>query len=318
MILVTGGTGLIGSAVLREVSTHDGRAAVGTVRSPIDSSSSLRLVCVGELHSQTNWSDVLSGVSAVVHTAARVHVMRDTATEPIAEFRRVNVEGTANLARQAAAAGIGRFIFLSSIKVNGEITETGHSFHPDDPPAPSDAYAISKFEAEQTLRRIAVDTGMEVVIIRPPLVYGSGVTANFRAMMRLIHQGVPLPLGAIHNQRSLIALDNLVDCIKICISHPAAANQTFLVSDGEDLSTTQLLRRLGTALGRPARLIPVPAPLLELGAKLVGRASIAQRLCGSLCVDITKTRQLLRWAPPFTVDESLGKAAAGFLRETRG
>ena len=209
-----------------------------------------------------------------------------------------------------------RFVFVSSIKVNGEATPTGSSFTADDLPAPLDAYGISKMEAEQGLREIASQTGMQVVIVRPPLVYGPGVKANFAAMMRWLQRGVPLPLGAIHNQRSLVALDNLVDLLVTCLTHPAAANQTFLVSDGEDVSTTELLRRMGQAMGKPARLLPVPASWLQLAATLVGKRAVAQRLCGSLQVDIEKTRQLLGWSPPLTLDQGLKKAAEGRVRET--
>ena len=241
--------------------------------------------------------------------------MQEVSTDPLTEFRRVNVQGTRHLAQQAAAAGVRRFVFISSIKVNGEATLPGKAFLADDVPAPLDPYGVSKMEAEQGLRDIAAQTGMEVVIVRPPLVYGPGVKANFQAMMRWLTRGVPLPLGAIDNRRSLVALGNLVDLIVTCIHHPAAANQTFLVSDGEDLSTTQLLRRMGQALGMPARLMPVPTSLLKLGASLVGRPAVAQRLCGSLQVDISKTRQLLGWTPPLSVDEGLKNAAEGYLRE---
>jgi UDP-glucose 4-epimerase len=259
----------------------------------------------------TDWSTALNGVSVVVHCAARVHVMRDTSVDPLEEFRRVNVQGTLNLARQAAAAGVRRFVFVSSIKVNGEATQPGCPFTADDILAPLDPYGVSKMEAEQALREIVRQTGMEVVIIRPPLVYGPGVKANFAAMMRWLQRGVPLPLGAIHNQRSLVALDNLVDLIMTCIKHPAAANQTFLVSDGEDASTTELLRRMGQAMGHPARLLPVPASWLKLAAGLIDKRDVAQRLCGSLQVDISKTRELLGWVPPVSLDEGLRRAATG-------
>jgi nucleoside-diphosphate-sugar epimerase len=273
------------------------------------------VVTVGDLSAQTDWSAALAGVEAVVHAAARVHVMQEAAADPLVEFRRINVQGTLQLARRAAAEGVRRFVFISSVKVNGEATRPGHPFTADDAPAPLDAYGISKMEAEQGLREIAAQTGMEVVIIRPPLVYGPGVKANFQSMMRWLTRGVPLPLGAIHNHRSLVALDNLVDLIVTCVDHPAAANQTFLISDGEDLSTTQLLQLMGQALGKPARLIPVPTGLLTLGATLIGKPAIAQRLCGSLQVDISKTRQLLGWSAPVSVDEGLRKAAEGYWRE---
>jgi UDP-glucose 4-epimerase len=237
--------------------------------------------------------------------------MQEATADPLEEFRRVNVQGTLNLARQAAAAGVRRFVFVSSIKVNGEATQLGRPFTADDAPAPLDSYGVSKMEAEQGLREIALQTGMEVVIIRPSLVYGPSVKANFAAMMRWLKRGVPLPLGAIHNQRSLVSLDNLVGLIVTCLTHPAAANQTFLVSDGEDASTTELLRRMGQAMGHPARLIPVPTSWLKLAAAMVGKRDVAQRLCGSLQVDISKTRELLGWAPPVSLDEGLRRAAAG-------
>ena len=248
-----------------------------------------------------------------MHLAARVHVMNDKNPDPLAEFRRVNVEATANLARQAAAAGVKRFVFLSSVKVNGEFTEAGQPFTADDAPAPEDPYGVSKHEAEELLRQIAAETGMEVVIIRPPLVYGPGVKANFQSMMRWLARGVPLPLAAVtENRRSLVALDNLVDLIVTCLNHPAAANQTFLVSDGEDISTAELLNRMGAAMGKPARLFYLPPTLLKLGASVLKRPGIYQRLCGSLQLDIAKTRQLLGWTPPVSVDEGLRRAAEGF------
>jgi nucleoside-diphosphate-sugar epimerase len=225
------------------------------------------------------------------------------------------VDGTLNLARQAAERGVQRFIFLSSVKVNGEQTLSGKQFAAQDKAVPVDAYAISKWEAEQGLLKIAQESRMEVVIIRPPLVYGPGVKANFLAMMRWLHKGLPLPLGAIQNKRSFVALDNLVDLVVTCLDHPAAANQVFLAGDGEDLSTPELLRRLGLALGSPARLLPVPVPLLKSGAALLGKSDMAQRLCGSLQVDISKARTLLGWSPPISVDEGLRRTAQFFLNE---
>lgn len=266
---------------------------------------------VGDLEPSTDWSAALNGVAVVVHCAARVHVMVDVAANPLDEFRRINVIGTLNLARQAAAAGVRRFVFISSIKVNGEKTERGHSFSADDTPAQVDAYGVSKMEAEQGLLALSVQTGMEIVIIRPPLVYGPGVKANFASMMRWLRRGVPLPLGALHNERSLVALDNLVDLIVTCLTHRSAAGQIFLVSDGEDVSTTELLRRMGQAMGRPACLIPVPESWLKVAAAMVGKEDVAQRLCGSLQVDIEKTRQLLGWKPPLSLDQGLKKAAEG-------
>lgn len=258
-----------------------------------------------------DWSAALQNVFSVVHCAARVHVMADAALDPLAAFRAVNVEGTLRLARQAAAAGVTRFVFVSSIKVNGEGTLPGRPYRPSDTPSPKDAYGISKLEAEQGLRKIAAETGMHLVIVRPPLVYGPGVKANFASMMRWVSRGMPLPLGAIDNRRSLVALDNLIDLLVTCLNHPAAPGETFLVSDDDDVSTTELLRRVSVALGRPARLLPVPPSWLEWGAARVGKGDVARRLCGSLQVDITKTRDLLGWRPPLSLDEGLKKAAGG-------
>lgn len=313
-LLVTGANGFVGRALCAEAPGR-GFALTGVTRSACHLPGGIQNFAIGAMEEGADWRLPLAGANAVVHLAARVHVMADTAENPLAEFRRVNVEGTLNLARQAAAAGVQRFVFVSSVKVNGEASRPGYPFKADDAPAPLDAYGISKMEAEQGLRKIAAETGMEVVIIRPPLVYGPGVKANFAAMMRWLRRGVPLPLGAIDNRRSLVALDNLVDLILACVTHPAAAHQTFLVSDGQDVSTTELLRRMGRAMGCPVRLLAVPAGLLALAAALVGRRAVAQRLCSSLQVDIEKTRQLLGWRPPLTLDQGLKKAAQGFERE---
>lgn len=245
----------------------------------------------------------------VIHAAARAHVMREEALDPLTEYRRVNVQGTSNLARQAAAAGVRRFVFISSIKVNGEATLPDRPFTADDAPAPEDAYGISKAEAETDLRRIAQETGMEVTIIRPPLIYGSGVKGNFSSLMNWVRRGQPLPLGGVtHNRRSLVGLDNLVDLTWVCVEHPKAANQTFLISDGEDLSTTELLMRISKALSRPARLLWVPPTLIAFMASLLGKKVISQRLLGSLQVDIRKTCELLDWKPIVAVDEGLRRA----------
>ena len=307
-ILVTGANGFVGKPLCRAL-LEQGQAVRAAVRGANRQVENCETVAVGELNGQTDWTNALPGIKVVIHLAARVHVMNDTSTDALAEFRRVNVEGTLHLARQAVEAGVQRFIFISSIKVNGEGTLLGHPYTTDDLLAPVDPYGISKREAEDALRQLAFDTGLEVVIIRPPLIYGSGVKANFLSMIRLLDKGIPLPLGAIDNQRSLVALDNLIDLIITCIHHPAAANQTFLVSDGEDLSTPQLLQRSAAALGKKARLLPVPVFLLAWGAPLIGKQAMAQRLCGSLQIDISKTCTLLDWKPPVKVDEALRKAA---------
>ncbi|WP_264297970.1 UDP-glucose 4-epimerase family protein [Alkalilimnicola sp. S0819] len=310
---MTGASGFVGRGLIEQALTQwPLRAAVR--RPTQDLPEGVELAPIAGLGPDTDWTAAVAEVGVVVHAAARVHVMGDRAADPLAEFRQTNVQGTLRLAEQAAAAGVKRFIYLSSIKVNGESTEAGRPFQADTPPAPVDPYGVSKHEAEDGLYALAAKTGMELTIIRPPLVYGPGVKANFHAMMRWLHRGVPLPLGAIDNRRSLVARGNLVDLILRCLEHPAAANQLFLVSDGEDLSTTDLLRRMGRALNRPARLLPVPPAVLKLGGTLLGRAAVFERLCGSLQVDSSKARELLGWVPPLTVDEGLRLAAEDFLR----
>jgi len=303
-VLVTGASGFVGGHLLKRLAYRKEGEATGTVRAA-SSAIEAGMVAVGEIDQDTDWSAALKNPQVVVHTAARAHIMNDQSAEPLAAFREVNVAGTLNLARQAAAAGVRRFVFISSIKVNGEQTAPGRPFTCDDPPAPKDPYGISKLEAEQGLQQIALETGMEVVIIRPPLVYGPGVKGNFASMTKLVQKGLPLPFGAIDNRRSLVGLDNLVDLIITCIDHPNAANQVFLVSDGEDLSTSGLLRRVAKAMGKPSRLIPVPAGLLQLGATVLGKKAVGQRVLGSLQVDISSTRERLDWTPPVSVDEGL-------------
>ncbi|MDB9444788.1 UDP-glucose 4-epimerase family protein [Anabaena sp. CS-542/02] len=309
-LLLTGATGFIGRYLYQEA-----KAAGWPICAALRQNHALDIqkqIVVGNLTPQTNWSQAIKGIDYVIHLAARVHVMKDKASNPLKEFREINVYGTLNLARQAAQHGVKRFIYLSSIKVNGEKTTPGRPFTADDTSAPQDPYGISKAEAEIQLRQLAAETGLEVVIIRPPLVYGPGVKANFLSMMRWLDKGFPLPLGAIHNRRSLVALPNLVDLIITCLTHPAAANQTFLVSDNEDLSTTDLLRRMSNALGKPAWLLPIPVQWLEFTASLLGKKAVAQRLCSSLQLDIHKTQTLLNWTPPISVDEALQYTARHF------
>ncbi len=287
-LLVTGGTGFVGQTLVKRLGAQ-----------------SVRLFTRAD---SPNCDKLFIGISTVVHLAARVHVMQEIEADPLTAFRVVNVEGTLNLARRAAAAGVNRFVFISSVKVNGEFTHPKRAFTEADIPNPQDAYSLSKYEAEQGLRQLSETSGMEVVIIRPPLVYGPGVKANFAALMRAVQRGWPLPLGKVHNLRSLVALDNLVDFIVTCVTHPQAANQTFLVSDGHDLSTTELLRGMAKAAGVQSRLFPVPVWALHSGASLLGKGDAVKRLCGNLQVDISMARQLLGWVPPVSVEEGLRSA----------
>ncbi len=314
-VLVTGANGFIGKAVCADLPAR-GYRVVGVVRHNIqmDFREGAECLSMDEIDASTDWSAALTGLDSVVHLAARVHLMRETAADPLTEFRRTNVDLTLNLARQAAAAGVRRFVFVSSIKVNGEATPVGQPFNAEDEPHPTDPYGVSKYEAELGLLKLADKTGMEVVIIRPVLVYGQGVKANFQAMMQWLLKGIPMPLGTLPNRRSFLALGNLADLIATCIHHPAAANQVFLASDGEDLSISELLRRTGSALGKSARLIPVPVMVLRGGARLVGQDAVMQRLCDSLQVNISKTRRVLGWVPPVRVDDALRETAQHFRR----
>lgn len=315
-VLVTGANGFIGKAVCDDFPSR-GYRVLGVVRHNVRMNLQCGSECLSmdEIDAHTDWTGVLEGVDSVVHLAARVHLMRETAADPLGEFRRTNVALTLNLARQAATAGVRRFVFVSSIKVNGEVTPVGQPFTAEDQPHPTDPYGISKQEAELGLLALAAETGMEVVIIRPVLVYGPGVKANFHSMINWLLKGVPLPLGALPNRRSFLALGNLVDLIATCVQHPAAGNQIFLASDGEDLSISGLLRRTAAALGKSARLIPVPVMVLRAGARLVGQEAVMQRLSDSLQVDITKTRRVLGWTPPVRVDDAMRETAQHFRRD---
>lgn len=312
-VLVTGASGFVGEALMFRLLVDKKFTAIAAARGI----TRLNGLCPVELFDLTSAKALpsLNAVQVVIHTAARVHVMNETAVDALSEFRKVNVQGTLRLAQHAAESGVKRFVFISSIKVNGESTAPGKPFKADDQPNPQDPYGVSKHEAEEALKQLGHDTGMEVVIIRPPLVYGPGVKANFLSMLSWLNKGIPLPLGAIRNRRSLVAIGNLVSFIVTCIDHPAAANQTFLVSDGEDLSTTQLLRRLSTVLGKPARLIPLPEWLLKLAASAMGKQAVVQRICGSLQVDINKNRELLGWTPPVNLDKAMRQTADHYLEK---
>jgi nucleoside-diphosphate-sugar epimerase len=316
-VLVTGANGFIGRALVARLLEGGNTRVRALVRRPQPPVEGLESVVLPELSHAQDWLAALHGIDVVVHLAARVHVMREQEADPLAAFRQANVGGTLALARAAVGHGVRRFVFISSIKVNGERTPAGRPFTAQDLPDPQDAYARSKLEAEEGLAQLSGGGhAMQLTVIRPPLVYGPGVGANFRALMRWLQRGIPLPLGAIHNRRSLLARANLIDLIRICLDHPAAANRTLLASDGEDLSTTELLRRLGAALGSPARLVPVPAAVVQGLAALAGRRAVAQRLCESLQVDGAATRALLDWQPPLRVDEGLAETAAAFRAGT--
>lgn len=254
-------------------------------------------------YGSADFMGALKGQDLVIHTAARAHILNEVADDPLLEYRKVNVDYTLNLARQAVASGVKRFIHISSIGVNGTTSKT--PFTPASQPNPEEDYALSKYEAEQGLIDICEASSMELVIIRPPLVYGPGAPGNFLRMVKWVEKGVPLPLGAISNKRSLVGIDNLVDLIITCTYHPAAAGKVLMASDGEDVSTPELLRKVAKAMGKPSRLIYVPAWLLKLSAKSVGRSYMAKRLLSSLQVDITQTEELLGWKPPHSLDESL-------------
>jgi nucleoside-diphosphate-sugar epimerase len=310
LTLITGTTGFVGSGVIARLAAH-GVGTLACVRGDLVAMpEGVRVVPLGELTAITDWRKVLAGVKNVVHFAARVHVMHDTEADPLTAFRTVNVDGTLNLARQAAAIGVKRFVFISSVKVNGEYTQLRQAFTEADLANPQDAYGQSKHEADQGLRQLSADTGMEVVIIRPPLVYGPGIKANFAALMRAVQRGWPLSLGAVPNQRSLVALDDLVDYIITCMTHPQAANQTFLISEDQDLSTNELVRGMAQAAGVPARLLPVPVWVLQAGASLLGQEDAVQRLCGNLQIDMSKARSVLGWAERVSVHEVLRRAMA--------
>lgn len=303
-VLITGASGFLGHALALAAAARDLPTRIALRRPDPRFASGFEIVGVSGLDPNADWTRAVAGVQVIVHCAARAHVLHERTSDPLAEYRRVNVAGTLNLARQAIRAGAARLVFISSIGVNGAET-FGRAFTAEDKPAPTHPYAVSKFEAEMGLQKLSKDSGLEIVVIRPPLVYGPGARGNLASMIRWIESGIPLPLGAVSNKRSLVALDNLTDLILVCLQHPAASNQTLLVSDGEDLSTTELLRALGSAIDKPVRLIPVPLALLRAGAFLGGRSEMAQKLLGSLQIDASKTRELLRWAPPISVREGL-------------
>lgn len=312
-VAVSGANGFLGSAIVDRL-RRDRQKVHVLVRNTNSVNRKLVGSDVTSLLEPAAWQSALKECSVFIHCAARAHITSGPAKGSLPEFRKVNVDLTLELARQAAVAGVRRFVFVSSIGVNGRASHD-RPFTPEDTENPHTPYALSKFEAEQGLHGIASETGLEIVIVRPPLVYGPNAPGNFGALTRIVRRGWPLPLGAVtQNRRSLVARDNLVDLLVTCADHAAAANQTFLVSDGEDLSTADLLRRLGRAMGRPARLWPVPTAWLRAGAYVLGQGDVAQRLLDNLQVDMTKTRRLLGWSPPIGVDEGLRRAVEGMGR----
>lgn len=313
MILITGANGFIGKAVKKDL-TGRGRPVRGAVRR--DSGEGGRVI--GDIGPETDWREHLAGVDTVIHTAARVHVANDSASDSLDRFRRINAAGTRRLAEEAAGNGVKRLVFTSSIKVNGESTDgcgPDQFFTPLDEPRPADAYALSKLEAEQALQDVARRTGLEVVIIRPPLVYGPGVRANFRRLMHLVYKGVPLPLASVDNRRSMAALDNLVDLLIRCVDHPEAAGRTFLVSDGQDLSTPELIRLIARAMNRKALIFPFSKRLLKGAGAVTGLSGVVNRLTGSLRADIACTRNTLDWEPPVSVERGVRSAVDSYIKE---
>lgn len=304
-VLVTGANGFVGRVLCMQLS-----ASGFKVRQAVRArdSGSPDAVAVGDIGEGTDWRAALAGASRVVHLAARAHVLRETAADPIAEYRKINVQGTERLARSAAELGIRRLLFLSSVKVNGERTEK-RPYAENDVPRPEDAYGVSKWEAEQALARVAAETGLEVVVLRPPLIYGPGVKGNFLRLMNFVARGLPLPLGAIANRRSLIYAGNLADAIVKALAAREVTGKTYLLNDGEDVSTPALVRLLARSLGVKSRLIPVPLAVLGLAATLAGKRAELERLAGSLQVDSTRIRRELGWQPPFTLAQGLEQTA---------
>jgi nucleoside-diphosphate-sugar epimerase len=313
-LLVTGVSGFVGRALATE-SIRRGLQVRGATRSFGELPSGVEACTIGAIDGETDWMHVLKDVDVVVHLAARVHLMKDAAADPLAEFRKVNLHSTEKLAREAACSGVKRLVFLSSIKVNGESALPGAPFDQTSPAKPQDPYAISKWEAEQELTRIAAETGLEVVVLRCPLVYGPGVKGNFPRLLQAVDRGIPLPFALARNRRSLIYLDNLTGAIATCLTHPAAAGKTYLVSDGEDASTAELITGIAHALGKSSRLWPCPLGLMKLAGMLTGKSGEVAKLLGSLCVDSSRIRSELDWTPSYTLAQGLAETARWFRSE---
>lgn len=313
-VIITGASGFVGKALCKRM-VSNGWQVRGTIRSMEQATSfpaGVEVVQIKSIGVDTDWSDALTEVDTVVHLAARVHVMRETASEPLKEFRKTNIEGTARLAQQAAAAGVKRFVFMSTIGVNGDSTAS-KPYTEEDDPAPHNMYSVSKREAEDRLAGIGAETGMEIVMVRAPLVYGPGNPGNFRSLLRIVSKGIPLPLASVGNRKSFIYVGNLVDALVTCASHPAARG-IYLVSDGEDVSTPELIRRVAAALGRPARLFPFPPSMMQLFGKLTGKSDAVERLVSSLTIDSSKIRRELEWKPPYTMEQGLKETGEWFIK----
>lgn len=325
-VLVTGGNGFVGTALCNSL-LHQGHGVRKAIRAPGKVGGTTRNTehnriadletIIGQIEPETNWLDKLCDVDVVIHLAARVHVMKEAAADPLAEFLKVNLHSTENLARQSARAGVKRLVYISSIKVNGERTKETLPFTESDEPNPQDPYGVSKCKAEEALHRVAAETGLEIVIVRPPLVYGPGVGGNFWRLLKLVERGIPLPLASAENRRSMIYLGNIVDALIVCASHPDAAGKTFLVSDGEDISTSQLIRELARQMGKPSYLWPFPPTLLRLLGRFVGKLDEVDRLVGSLVIDSSKIRRELGWTPPFSMEQGLAETVGWFQKRSR-
>jgi nucleoside-diphosphate-sugar epimerase len=306
-IIITGGSGFVGRKVLSHLKKHD---VLNLTRNPLNDNDYKY-----EFGNEINNLSIFDSVDVIIHCAARVHIMDDTSTNPLDDYREVNTKGTLNLAKQAVEAGVKRFIFISSIKVNGESTQLGKPFKFDDQRLPEDFYGQSKSEAEEQLLQLSEETGLEVVIIRPTLVYGPDVKANFASLLNLVLKGLPLPFGCIKdNKRSLVSLDNLVDLIVTCIDHPKAINQVFLVSDDHDVSTNEMVQQMAKALGKSQWQLPIPTACYRLAGKALGKEDVINRLLGSLQVDITHTKETLGWKPPQTIEDGFKQTADAFLQ----
>lgn len=306
-ILVTGASGFVGQALLARLQEVD-RPVRAALRNSASISTATEQIVVGDIGPDTKWQQALEGVGCVVHLAARTHMLDDDSADSLTAYRNINVLGSVRLAQQAIATGVRRIVFLSSVKVNGESTVT-RPFIEADAPAPLDPYGITKLEAEIALRGISNESGIEIVILRPPLVYGPGVKGNLLRLLDLISRGIPLPLGSIKNRRSLVCVANLADAIVSCIDAPEAAGATYMVSDGENISTPMLIRKLAAAMNRTSRLLPCPPALISLAARLIGKSAIASRLTGSLTVDSSRIRRELGWQPRYTLDQGLEATA---------